>query len=110
LWPTPAQPASAAVNIGKQAVRVPVVEVTARIARLELAETFVISRESTDVAEVVQVEIRHGPASGFGEGAPIDRYEETAESALAYVEEYADALGDDPFALDEIENRLPPRG
>ena len=84
-------------------------KVTARIARLELAETFVISRESTDVAEVVQVEIRHGHVSGFGEGAPIDRYQETAESALAYVEEHADTLGDDPFALDEIEHRLPPR-
>ena len=58
---------------------------------------------------MVQVEIRHGQVSGFGEGAPIDRYEETAESALAYVEEHADALGDDPFALDEIEHRLPPR-
>jgi L-Ala-D/L-Glu epimerase / N-acetyl-D-glutamate racemase len=85
------------------------VDVTACSVRLELAETFVISRESTDVAEVVQVEIRHGQVSGFGEGAPIDRYEETAESALAYVEEHADALGDDPFALDEIEHRLPPR-
>jgi L-Ala-D/L-Glu epimerase / N-acetyl-D-glutamate racemase len=57
----------------------------------------------------VQVEIRHGDVSGYGEGAPIDRYEETAESALAYVEEHAEALGDDPFALDEIEARLAPR-
>jgi L-alanine-DL-glutamate epimerase-like enolase superfamily enzyme len=84
-------------------------DITARIVRLELAETFVISRESTDIAEVVQVEIRHGQVSGFGEGAPIERYEETAESALVYVEEHADALGDDPFALDQIEHRLPPR-
>jgi L-alanine-DL-glutamate epimerase-like enolase superfamily enzyme len=84
-------------------------QVTARIVSLELAETFVIARESTDVAEVVQVEIRHGDVSGYGEGAPIDRYEETAESALAYVEEHAEALGDDPFALDEIEARLAPR-
>jgi L-alanine-DL-glutamate epimerase-like enolase superfamily enzyme len=84
-------------------------DVTARIAQLDLAETFVISRDSTDVAEVVQVEIRHGHVSGFGEGAPIDRYEETGESALAYIEEHADALGGDPFALDEIEHRLPPR-
>src|SRR3954465_209973 len=90
-------------------VRVGVMDVTARIARLELAETFVISRESTDIAEVVQGEISHGHVSGFGEGAPIDRYEETAESALAYVEEHTDVLGDDPFALDEIERRLPPR-
>jgi L-alanine-DL-glutamate epimerase-like enolase superfamily enzyme len=84
-------------------------QVTARIASLELAETFVIARDSTDVAEVVQVEIRHDDVSGYGEGAPIDRYEETAESALAYVEEHAEALGDDPFALDEIESRLAPR-
>ncbi|MGB8005191.1 MAG: dipeptide epimerase [Gaiellaceae bacterium] len=82
--------------------------ITGRIARLELAETFVIARDSTDIAEVVQVEIRHGDVSGYGEGAPIERYEESAESALAYVEEHAEALGDDPFALDEIEARLAP--
>ena len=84
-------------------------DVTARIATLELAETFVISRESHDTADVVQVEIRHDGVSGFGEGAPIDRYGETAESALQYVEEVADVLGDDPFALEEIERRLPVR-
>jgi L-alanine-DL-glutamate epimerase-like enolase superfamily enzyme len=83
------------------------VEVTARIATVQLAETFVISRESTDVADVVQVEIRHGDVSGFGEGTPIERYDESAESALAYIEEHADELGDDPWALDEIEARLP---
>jgi L-alanine-DL-glutamate epimerase-like enolase superfamily enzyme len=83
--------------------------VTAQIVSLELAETFVIAREATNVADVVQVEVRHGDVSGFGEGAPIDRYEETAESALAYVEEHAAAVGDDPFALDEIEARLAPR-
>jgi L-alanine-DL-glutamate epimerase-like enolase superfamily enzyme len=84
-------------------------EVSARIATLELAETFVISRDSTDTAEVVHVEVHHKGVSGFGEGAPVDRYGESAESALAYIEEHADALGDDPFALDEIEARLAPR-
>jgi L-alanine-DL-glutamate epimerase-like enolase superfamily enzyme len=83
------------------------VEVSARIATLELAETFVISRESADTADVVHVEVRHEGLSGYGEGAPIERYDESAESALAYVEERADALGDDPWALDEIEARLP---
>src|SRR5438445_831015 len=82
-------------------------EVTARIAKLERAETFVISRESADTVDVVQVEIRHDGASGFGEGAPIERYEESAESALAYINDHADALGDDPWALDVIESRLP---
>src|SRR3954447_20566287 len=83
-------------------------DATARIASLELAETFVISRDSQDVAEVVQVELRHGGVSGFGEGAPIERYGESAESALHYIEDAADRLGDDPFALDEIESRLEP--
>ncbi len=84
-------------------------DVTARVATLELAETFVIARDATDTAELVQVEISHDGVSGFGEGAPIDRYGESAESALAYVQEHAEALGDDPFALDEIESRLEPR-
>ena len=82
-------------------------EVTARIATLRLAETFVISREASDTADVVHVEVRHDGVSGFGEAAPTDHYGETAESALAFVEVYAGALGDDPFALDEIEARLP---
>jgi L-alanine-DL-glutamate epimerase-like enolase superfamily enzyme len=84
-------------------------EVTARIATFELAETFVIARDSTDTAEVVHVKISHDGVSGFGEGAPIDRYGESAESALAYVQVHADVLGDDPFALEEIESRLEPR-
>ena len=82
-------------------------EVSARIVTLKLAETFVISRSAEDEAEVVQVEVRHGGEIGVGEGAPIDRYEQTAASALAYVEENAATLGDDPFALDEIFERLP---
>jgi L-Ala-D/L-Glu epimerase len=85
------------------------VDVTARIATLQLAQTFVISRESQDVAEVVQVAIQHDGVTGHGEANPIERYDESAASALAYVEEHAELLGDDPFALDEIEARLPRR-
>jgi L-Ala-D/L-Glu epimerase len=84
------------------------VELSARIVTLKLAETFVISRSSQDEAEVVQVELRHEGQTGFGEAAPIERYEQTAASAHAYLEEIADLVGDDPFALDEIESRLPP--
>jgi L-alanine-DL-glutamate epimerase-like enolase superfamily enzyme len=85
------------------------VEVTARIATLELAETFVISRSARDAEDVLVVEIRHSGVSGFGEAAPIDRYDESAPSALAYVEEHADALGDDPFALEDVLELLPAR-
>jgi L-Ala-D/L-Glu epimerase / N-acetyl-D-glutamate racemase len=85
------------------------VELTARIATLELAETFTIARSSQDTADVAWVELAHDGVTGYGEAAPIDRYDESAESALAYVEEAADALGDDPFAVEEIMARLPQR-
>jgi len=83
------------------------VELVARPVKLRLAQTFTISRESQDEADVVEVELRHGDQSGFGEAAPIERYAESAESALAYLEKNGEALGDDPFALDEIFDRLP---
>jgi L-alanine-DL-glutamate epimerase-like enolase superfamily enzyme len=86
------------------------VQLSARIATVRLAETFVIARESQDEAELVQVELRHGDVTGRGEGAPIARYEESAPSALAFLEEEAGALlGDDPFALEEIGARLAAR-
>jgi L-Ala-D/L-Glu epimerase len=82
------------------------VELEARIATLTLAETFVISRSATDETEVLFVEIRHDGVSGFGEGAPIDRYDETAQSAFAFAQGAGELLGDDPLALEEIEARL----
>ena len=81
-------------------------ELEARIATVRMAETFVISRGSADEAEVVDVEIRHEGVSGFGEAAPIERYDESAESALAFALEAGELLGDDPFAFEEIEARL----
>ncbi|HXF97179.1 MAG TPA: dipeptide epimerase [Gaiellaceae bacterium] len=81
-------------------------EVQARIVRLELAETFVISRDATDVADVVHVAITRDGVTGYGEAAPVDRYEETPRSAKRFVEEHASLLGDDPFALEEIGERL----
>jgi L-alanine-DL-glutamate epimerase-like enolase superfamily enzyme len=85
------------------------VDVSARIGTLELAETFVIARSARDSEDVLVVELRHSGVSGFGEAQPIDRYDETLESAQVFVEEHADALGDDPFALEEVMERLPAR-
>jgi L-alanine-DL-glutamate epimerase-like enolase superfamily enzyme len=81
------------------------VEVAARAVSVPLAETFVISRDSQDEAELVEVEVRHAGVSGFGEGAPIGRYDESVGSALAWLAEVR--LGDDPWALDEIHDALP---
>jgi L-alanine-DL-glutamate epimerase-like enolase superfamily enzyme len=85
------------------------VEVAARISRVQLAETFVISRESSDFADVVYVTVTHDGVSGHGEAAPVARYSESAESAHAFVEEHAELLGDDPFALEEVGERLAAR-
>jgi L-Ala-D/L-Glu epimerase len=82
-------------------------QLSGRIEALPLAEPFVIARDTTEIAEVVWVELEHGGVSGYGEAAPIERYAETPWSALEYVEQANELLGDDPFALDEIMVRLP---
>ncbi len=84
-------------------------DVSARIVTLELAETFVISRSASDTEDVVVVELRHSGVSGFGEALPHAHYGESVGSAQAYVEEHAELLGDDPFALEEVMRRLPAR-
>ena len=81
-------------------------QLDAQIVRLELAETFRIAREARDWEDVVQVELRHGGHIGRGEAAPIDRYDETPESAVAFIEEHGVLIGDDPFALEAIGARL----
>ncbi|MGH3135262.1 MAG: dipeptide epimerase [Gaiellaceae bacterium] len=81
-------------------------EVEATVVRLQLAETFVIAREAADHADVVLVALNHKGVTGYGEGAPIARYGESAESAKAFVAENADLIGDDPFALEDIGERL----
>jgi L-alanine-DL-glutamate epimerase-like enolase superfamily enzyme len=85
------------------------VELEARKATLRMAETFVISRGASDEAEVVVVEIRHDGVSGYGEANPIERYDESAASALAFLEGAEELLGDDPFALEAIGARLEER-
>ena len=82
-------------------------ELSSRVVELELEEPFVIARGTETVVEVVQVEVRGGGEVGYGEAAPIERYDESAASALEYLEAAAPSIGDDPFALDEIFERLP---
>jgi L-alanine-DL-glutamate epimerase-like enolase superfamily enzyme len=81
-------------------------DVQARIVRLQLAETFVIARESSDYADVVHVSLTHDGVTGHGEAAPVDRYGESAHSALLFVEEHGRLVGDDPFALEDVGERL----
>jgi L-alanine-DL-glutamate epimerase-like enolase superfamily enzyme len=82
-------------------------ELAARVVTCELASTFRIARDSQDVVELIEVEIRDGGSAGYGEAAPIERYGESPPSGLAWLEGIGDTLGDDPWALDEIHARLP---
>jgi L-alanine-DL-glutamate epimerase-like enolase superfamily enzyme len=82
------------------------VNLTARTATVQLAETFTISRGSEDEAAVVQVEVEHEGVTGFGEAAPLERYDESPESALDWLDRVD--LGEDPFGLDEVADRFPP--
>jgi L-alanine-DL-glutamate epimerase-like enolase superfamily enzyme len=82
------------------------VELRAEKVTVYLAETFTIARSSEDEAEVVQVAVTHSGVTGYGEAAPIARYDESADSALAWLEHVT--LGDDPWALDDIQAALPP--
>ena len=84
-------------------------ELSARIGTVTTAEPFVIARGTEEVNEVLWVELWQDGVVGRGEGAPIPRYDESAQSALAYVEELGPKLGDDPFAIEEIMERLPRR-
>src|SRR5712691_11519030 len=77
---------------GSSPSRFRLVDVDARIVRLRLAQTFVISSESQDVADVVQVAISHEGITGHGEAAPIERYAESVGSAQAFVFEHADLV------------------
>jgi L-Ala-D/L-Glu epimerase len=81
-------------------------DVAARIVRLQLAETFVIAREAADYADVVDVSVTYDGVTGFGEAAPVERYGESAESAIRFVDDHGALVGDDPFALEDIGERL----
>ncbi|HEU5207468.1 MAG TPA: dipeptide epimerase [Gaiellaceae bacterium] len=81
-------------------------DVAAKIVRLQLAETFVIAREAADYADVVHVSVTRDGVTGFGEAAPVERYDESAESALRFIDDHGAILGDDPFALEDIGERL----
>ena len=82
------------------------IELSYRTVTLSLAEAFTISRATSTDTAVVWVELRSNGASGYGEAAPDERYDETPESAAAFLDDAGDVLGDDPFALEEIHARL----
>jgi L-alanine-DL-glutamate epimerase-like enolase superfamily enzyme len=82
------------------------VKLTSRTATLALREPFSISRSTDETVDSVFVEIEHEGQTGHGEASPQDHYGESVGSATAFLADAGPLLGDDPFALDEIEGRL----
>lgn len=82
------------------------VDLTHRAVTATLAGPFRISRSTRTDVDLVEVAITHGDVTGYGEGAPQDHYGESAASAQAFLAEAGGLIGSDPFALDEIEQRL----
>jgi L-Ala-D/L-Glu epimerase len=85
------------------------VELAHRSVTLALEQPFTISRETSVEEKLVWIELRHAGATGYGEAAPQGHYGESVESASAFLDEVGDLLGDDPFALEEIGERLAER-
>jgi L-alanine-DL-glutamate epimerase-like enolase superfamily enzyme len=83
------------------------VELRAKTASLALAEEFGIARCSRTTQSVVQLELEHDGIVGRGEAAPIYYRGESVDSTVEFLAAAAPPLvGDDPFALEAIEERL----
>lgn len=77
-----------------------------RTRTLRLGSPFRISRSTDTEVELVEVSLTANGTTGFGEAAPQDHYSESVDSAVGFLDACGELLGDDPFALEEIEGRL----
>ena len=84
-------------------------ELSYRTETLRLDAPFRISRSVDVTVDVVVVGLSANGTAGYGEAQPQDHYGESIESACAFLEEAAELLGDDPFALEEIGARFAAR-
>jgi len=75
---------------------------------LPLAETFRISRETTQIAETVVVRVSDGENEGIGAAAPSRYYGETAETVVEILPDLLAVVEDvdDPHAAQRVERRL----
>jgi L-alanine-DL-glutamate epimerase-like enolase superfamily enzyme len=84
------------------------VKLTVERVSLELAETFTISRGSTDRTDNVVVRLSDGEHEGVGAAAPSTHYGETAGTVEATIERLRPRIEaiDDPFQVERIEREL----
>jgi len=74
---------------------------------LDLRTTFRVSHGASDQRHNVLVKLEHDGRVGYGEAAAVFYYGDTQESLMAYLNALPN-LGDDPFAIEDVLNSLPP--
>lgn len=77
-----------------------------KILELETTHVFRISRSATARYRNVIAEVEHDGVIGIGEAAPSGFYGENAETVSSALDQFAPLLGEDPFALEIVEERL----
>jgi len=73
---------------------------------LKLTTPFRIARGVQETSPNVIVEVVHHGYRGYGEASPTEYYGESPASVLACIDLFKGDLGDDPFALEDIMERL----
>src|SRR5438874_2905634 len=80
--------------------------IDARPFDLTLTTPFRISRGVQNTSPNVIVQINNDDYTGYGEAAPDEYYGENQQTVLACMSAFAGNLGNDPFALEDIMERL----
>jgi len=80
--------------------------INAKPIDLKLTTPFRIARGVEYTSPNVIVEVKYNEYTGYGEAAPSAYYGESIETVLACIAMFAGNLGDDPFAIVDIMQRL----
>jgi len=76
--------------------------IKSHVATIHLKETFRTTHGSSDEKKVVIVDID----GGLGEASPVNYYGETIETVQHFIDKAKAVIGDDPFRLEDICDRL----
>lgn len=80
--------------------------IEAKTYDLTLEVPFAISRGTTSSHRICVAEIKHQGVTGLGEASPSAYYGDSLEAALAAIEGARAIIGDDPFAVRAVSERL----
>lgn len=80
--------------------------IDAKPVDLKLTTPFRISRGVQAISSNVIVQINANDYTGYGEASPSEYYGESVETVLACISMFAGNLGDDPFLIEDILERL----